>query len=57
MKGHLLFGIRFHVFWLRQLSGRLIKVKYTGNSFGGGDLKVVVHSKWSFENKWSFVQV
>ena len=38
MKVHLLLGIRFHGRWSRQASGRLSKVKYTGNSLGG-DLK------------------
>ena len=38
MKDHLLLGIRFHGRWSRQASGRLIKVKYRGNSLGG-DLK------------------
>ena len=46
MKGYLLLWIRFHDHWSRQPSGRLIRVKYTGNSLGGGggggDLK------WSF---------
>ena len=36
MKGYLLLRIRFHGHWSRQASGRLIKVKYTGNSLGQG---------------------
>ena len=35
IKENLLLGIRFHGRWSRQASGRLIKVKYTGNSLGG----------------------
>ena len=44
MKDHLLIGIRFHGRWSRQASGRLIKVKYTGNSLGkaSGRLRGVV---------------
>ena len=47
MKGHLLLGIRFYGRWSRHTSGRLIKVKYTGNTLGGSE--VVVYSKWSFK--------
>ena len=35
LKYHLLLGIRFHGRWSRQGSGRLNKVKYTGNGLGG----------------------
>ena len=35
MKDHLLFGIKFRGRWSRQASGRLIKVKYAGNSLRG----------------------
>ena len=45
MMGHSLLGIRFHGRWSRLASGRLIKVKYTGNSLGGiwsGRLQQVV---------------
>ena len=47
MKGHSLLGIIFHGRWSRQASGRLIKVKYTGNSLGGSE--TVVRSNWSFK--------
>ena len=47
MKDHLLLGIRLHGRWSRQASGRLIKVKYTGNSFGGSESGL--YSKWSFK--------
>ena len=36
MKDHLLLGIRFHGRWSRKAGVPLIKVKYTGNSLGGG---------------------
>ena len=50
MKGHLLLGKIFHWRLSRQASGRLIKVKYAGNSLGvyesGRSAQVVIKKKW-----------
>ena len=52
MKGYLLLGKRFHWRLSRKASGRLIKVKFAGNSLEGYDSgrsgQVVIIKKWSF---------